>query len=150
MRVAVKKRTRLRADQVEELSDQQPTDSRSATQPLPELQASALFEEEDIQSAMQPSLSLPRLPSVNKQGLLSSGKYSLVPVKQQTKDKALPAVVDDVPRPPTSLLLIPGKTATPKPKVAIKQEYLLYYRLGMVMFAMLLLVAGFFSLAGMR
>jgi surface antigen len=133
---------------------------RGITRPLPQVRDPDLIDDEEMGAAVIPSISLPRLPSVSRAGLLTSGKYAVVPVRTGVTGAALPAQkaaagevlpvqARNSTTQPVALLLIPGRVPKVTPDLASKPHYLLYKRLVMVVVALLLLGVAGVSLSGL-
>lgn len=150
MRVAVKERARLQAAQSNLSARSHPKTTRGLTRPLPDVPEGVRRDEEEEEATIQPTFSLPRLPAVSRQGLISSGKYAAVSVRRKDTELLLPDQAEDEASQPTALLLIPGCAPRRKQEAAAKKHYLLYYRLGMGLASLLMLVVAGVSLSGIR
>ncbi len=150
MRVAAKESARLQAAQSSLPARSHTKTARGVTRPLPDVSEYARWDEEEGEATIQPTFSLPRVPTVGRQGLITSGKYAALPTRQKDAEQLLPDLVEDETSRATALLFIPGHAPRRKQEAASKKRYLLYYRLGMGLASLLLLIVAGVSLSGMR
>jgi surface antigen len=148
MRVAAKESAKLQAVQSDRASSLDSRTTRGATRPLPDVPEHAFWDEEEREATIHPTLSLPRLPAVSRQGLITSGKYAAVSAGQKAANHLLPERAKDEADRPTALLLIPGRAPRREPGGA-KKHALLYYRLGMALASVMMLVVAVVALSGM-
>jgi surface antigen len=149
MRVATNEHARLRAARSSSAANSNTQPTRGVTRPLADVPEQACWNEEEREATIQPTLSLPRLPAVSRQGLIASGKYAAVPARQRGAGHSLQIQAEDDADRSTALLLIPGRAPKRRPDAGTK-HYLLYYRLGMALASLVLLAVAGISLSGMR
>src|SRR5260370_40601835 len=109
MPMAANDSTQKQTALLEQAPDQPTKAASGVTLQLPRVGEDVLEDEEELGVSILPSISLPRLPSVSGKGLLTSGKYAVVPARKAAAGDVVLVRAGHMPDRPTALLLIPGR-----------------------------------------